>query len=82
MLAALNSLGGKTTFFFLINVIIEEICRAEEHQQVAFYELAQSQVLYGHAHIFLKSSYIIPKTMVPKVTSGTSGHCSKLTGVL
>lgn len=50
MLAALNSLGGKTTFFFLTHVIIEKICR-EEHQQVAVYELAQSQVLYRHAHI-------------------------------
>lgn len=30
----------------------------------------------------LKSNYIIPTTTVPKVTSGTSGHCSKLTGVL
>lgn len=44
-------LEGKTTFSFLINVIIEKICRAEEHQQVAFYELVQSQGLYRNALI-------------------------------
>lgn len=40
--------GRKNHIFFLL---IEKIRRAEEQQQVAFYEHVQSQVLYRRAHI-------------------------------